>query len=64
MTKKINIAVIGAGWWATEFHLPYLASLNDVELHSVCRFGKKELDLVNNRSNFNYSSEDFNELLS
>ena len=64
MKKKIKIAVIGAGWWATEFHLPYLASLNDVELHSVCRFGKKELELVKNKFNFNHSSEDFNEALS
>ena len=64
MIKKIKIAVIGAGWWATEFHLPYLLSLKDVELHSVCRFGKKELELVKNKFNFNYSSENFNEALS
>ena len=26
----------------TEFHLPYLASLDEVELYSVCRFGNQE----------------------
>ena len=46
MNKKVNIAVIGAGWWCTEFHLPYLSKLQNVNLLSVCRFGKKELDLV------------------
>ena len=64
MKKKIKIAVIGAGWWATEFHLPYLASLDEVELYSVCRFGKKELDLVKNKFNFKKSSENFEEALS
>ena len=46
MKKKVNIAVIGAGWWCTEFHLPYLKSLENVNLFSVCRFGKKELEQV------------------
>ena len=22
MSKKINIAIIGAGWWACEYHIP------------------------------------------
>ena len=44
--SKVNIAVIGAGWWCTEFHLPYLNSLENVNLYSVCRFGNSELNLV------------------
>ena len=64
MKKKIKIAVIGAGWWATEFHLPYLASLDEVELYSVCRFGKKELEHVKNKFKFKKSSESFEEALS
>ena len=50
MNKKVNIAVIGAGWWCTEFHLPYLSSLNHVNILSVCRFGKKELNLIINKA--------------
>ena len=52
MNDKVKIAVIGAGWWCTEFHLPYLSSLKQVDLYSVCRFGKKELELVKNKFNF------------
>ena len=48
MSSKVNIAVIGAGWWCTDFHLPYLSSLENVNLLSVCRFGQKELNLVKN----------------
>ena len=64
MEKKINIAVIGVGWWCMDFHLPYLSSLSDVNLYSVCRFGKKELELIKNKYKFKYSSEDFKESLS
>jgi len=64
MNDKVKIAVIGAGWWCTEFHLPYLYSLKQVDLYSVCRFGKKELELVKNKFNFKFSSENFKESLS
>jgi len=64
MNKKVNIAVIGAGWWCTEFHLPYLSSLNNVNILSVCRFGKKELSLVKNKYRIKRASEDFKEALS
>ena len=30
--KKAKIGVIGAGWWATEFHIPHLKERDDVEL--------------------------------
>lgn len=64
MDTKINIAVIGAGWWCTEFHLPYLNSLENVNLLSVCRFGQKELDLVKQKYNFTYATENYEEALS
>ena len=64
MKNKVNIAVIGAGWWCTEFHLPYLKSLENVNLYSVCRFGQKELELVKQKFNFIYSSENYEEALS
>ena len=64
MTKKINIAVIGAGWWCTEFHLPYLSSLKNVNIMSVCRFGKKELNFVKNKYKIEHASENFKEALS
>ncbi len=62
--SKVNIAVIGAGWWCTEFHLPYLNSLKNVNLYSVCRFGNSELNLVKEKFNFTFASEDYQEALS
>ena len=29
--KKAKIGVIGAGWWATEFHIPNLKKREDVD---------------------------------
>ena len=35
--NKVKIGVIGAGWWATENHIPHLAERDEVELTSVCK---------------------------
>ena len=35
--NKARIGVIGAGWWATEYHIPNLKQRDDVELVSVCK---------------------------
>ena len=43
--KKAKIGVIGAGWWATEFHIPHLKERDDVELTSVCKLEEDELNL-------------------
>ena len=32
--NKVKIGVIGAGWWATENHIPHLAERDEVELTS------------------------------
>ncbi|MEO1222726.1 MAG: Gfo/Idh/MocA family oxidoreductase [Pseudomonadota bacterium] len=63
MAKKARIAVLGAGWWATEYHIPDLASREDVELTGVCRLGADELTMVKDRFGFDYASEDFREVL-
>lgn len=36
MTPLVRIAVIGAGWWATEAHLPSLATFDQADLVAVC----------------------------
>ncbi len=36
--NKVKIGVIGAGWWATENHIPHLAERDEVELTSVCKW--------------------------
>ena len=43
---KAKIGVIGAGWWATEFHIPHLKEREDVELISVCKLEEDQLIFV------------------
>ena len=41
--EKVKIGIIGAGWWATEYHIPNLLRRDDVELTSVCKIETDEL---------------------
>ena len=43
--NKVKIGVIGAGWWATENHIPHLAERDEVELTSVCTVSYTHLTL-------------------
>ena len=52
--SKAKIGVIGAGWWATEFHIPDLKKRDDVELVSVCKLEQDQLDFVKNKFGFNF----------
>ena len=36
--NKARIGVIGAGWWATEYHIPNLKKREDVELVSAVSY--------------------------
>ncbi|RPJ50396.1 MAG: gfo/Idh/MocA family oxidoreductase [Chloroflexi bacterium] len=36
MPGKVRIGVIGAGWWATDYHIPGLQAEPDAELVAVC----------------------------
>ena len=61
--NKAKIGVIGAGWWATEFHIPHLQKRDDVELVSVCKLEQDQLDFVKNKFGFEYASTDFKKML-
>lgn len=63
MQKKAKIAVVGAGWWATEFHIPNLKKRTDVDLVGVSRLGAAELQLVKERFDVPFASEDFREVI-
>ena len=39
MQKQARIAVVGAGWWACEYHIPHVRQNPQAELVSVCRLG-------------------------
>ena len=44
--NKLKIGVIGAGWWATENHIPHLLERSEVELTSVCKLEEDQLKFV------------------
>lgn len=61
---KARVTVVGAGWWATEYHLPYLKERSDdVDIVGVSRLGRAELDLVQARFGVPFASEDFHEVI-
>ena len=46
MRKQARIAVVGAGWWACEYHIPHIRQNPRAELVSVCRPGRSDLERV------------------
>jgi predicted dehydrogenase len=36
MAKRARVALIGAGWWATEAHMPALLAHEDAEIAAIC----------------------------
>ena len=60
---KAKIGVIGAGWWATEFHIPHLKEREDVELVSVCKLEEDQLKFVKEKFGFKFASTDYLEAL-
>ncbi len=43
MESEARIAVVGAGWWACEHHIPHVKQNPHAELVSACRLGRAEL---------------------
>jgi predicted dehydrogenase len=63
MQTKARIGLIGAGWWASEVLLPFFAARDDVELAAVCRLGRPELALLQERFGIPFATEHYRELL-
>jgi predicted dehydrogenase len=59
----INVAVIGAGWYAAQNHIPVLKARRDVVLDGVCRLGAAELARVRDHFGFAFASEDHHAVL-
>jgi len=62
--EKTRIGVIGAGWIATERHIPVFQSRSDVEVVGICRLGEEELRKAQRRFGIGYGTQDYRELLS
>ena len=59
---KSRIGVVGAGWWACEFHIPHLIQNPNAEVVTVSRLGSEELDMIQKRFQIQFGSEDHREL--
>jgi predicted dehydrogenase len=59
----LRAAVIGAGWFAAQNHIPVLARRPDIVLDGVCRLGAEPLERVRSHFGFAFASEDFQDLL-
>ena len=59
----LHAAVIGAGWYAAQSHIPTLASRPDVVLDGVCRLGAEELERVRAHFGFRFASQDYRAVL-
>ena len=54
--QRINVALIGCGKMAKDYHLPELLKQPDVQLVSVCEVDKTRRDFFQNQVNQHYSS--------
>jgi predicted dehydrogenase len=59
----LRAAVLGAGWYAAQNHIPVLASCEGVVLDGVCRLGTDELERVRSHFGFAFASESYEEVL-
>ena len=63
MKTPVKAAVIGAGWYAAQSHIPTLAARPDVVLDGVCRLGALELEKARAHFGFQFASEDYRAVL-
>ena len=63
MGSKARIAVIGAGWWAAQNHIPVLKAHPDVTLTGICSIDRDSLRKVQAAYDIPFATEDFHELL-
>ncbi len=44
MTKKVRIAVLGTGWWASDVHIPALLTRDNADIVAVCDVNAERLN--------------------
>lgn len=63
MSARARIGIVGAGYWAAEFYLPFLRAQPDVELVGVVRHGRDALDALRRAFALDVASERVEDLL-
>ena len=61
--RRLRAAVLGAGWYAAQNHIPVLQSRPEVVLDAVSRLSADELERVRSHFGFTFASEDFEAVL-
>jgi predicted dehydrogenase len=61
--SRTRIGVIGAGWWATESHIPVLQAMPDVEVTCICGLEPEHLQKVQDKFGIPHATQDYKELL-
>jgi predicted dehydrogenase len=60
---KLRIGVIGAGWWATDHHIPGVLSYPDAELAAVCDPHEGRLEAAGKAYSIPHTYQDYREML-
>jgi predicted dehydrogenase len=58
-----RIGIIGAGWWATESHIPVLQALPSVEVKCICGLEPEHLQKLQHKFGIPHATQDYTELL-
>jgi predicted dehydrogenase len=58
LSRRLKAAVLGAGWYAAQNHIPVLGARSEVVLDGVSRLGADELERVRSHFGFAFASED------
>lgn len=63
MTQKARIGLIGAGWWATDTHIPALQRHPQAEIVAICDANPTRLQAAADKYEIKQTYTDFNTLL-
>jgi predicted dehydrogenase len=62
MKEVARIGLVGAGWWACQFHIPHLLENKNVELVAISRLGKEELKDIQSKFQIEHGAENHSEI--
>src|SRR5712692_9522460 len=61
--KRVNIGMIGAGWWANTMHMPALAACDQANVVAVCDLISERAETLAKKYHIPHTFTDYKELL-
>src|SRR3989442_12914689 len=61
--KRVNIGLIGAGWWANTMHMPALAACEQANVVAVCDLIPERAEALAKKYHIPHTFTDYKELL-